>query len=49
MGAQVSVIHSDLMAKAARTNYAGAGGTKVSLYNYQLDFPGLLCIDCICS
>jgi len=32
MGAQVSVIHSDLMAKAARTNYAGAGGTKVSLY-----------------
>ena len=34
MGAQVSVIHSDLMAKAARTNYAGAGGTKVSIYIY---------------
>ena len=39
MGAQVSVIHSDLMAKAARTNYAGAGGTKVSLYNIIAEMP----------
>ena len=35
MGAQASVVHSDLMAKAARTNYAGAGGTKMGTWKIE--------------